>query len=172
MEKGHQGNSIEISRIGKFSFLFFFNRIVPTMISGKRVSELVSKKMRKGQGNTKHFQCTPSHSEWNLKSAEWKHLGRRMEESETKDERLMFQCWKSHDEQDSHFYVFVIPTLRSQPKQKGAKYCTTEPKPIFQGLLPRAQNWHNQNLCTDFRVSTGQRISLGTVTLATNIEEW
>lgn len=128
MEKGHQGNSIEISRIGKFSFLFFFNRIVPTMISGKRVSELVSKKMRKGQGNTKHFQCTPSHSEWNLKSAEWKHLGRRMEESET--QRMRGSCFSAGKVMMSRTVIFtclLYPHYEANQNRRGLNIVPLNP---------------------------------------------
>lgn len=39
----------------------------------------------------------------------------------------MFQCWKSHDEQDSHLYVFVRPILQSQPKQKGLNIVPLNP---------------------------------------------
>lgn len=84
----------------------------------------------------------------------------------------MFQCWKNHDEQDSHLCLCVCYTHTMKPtKKEEAKYCTTEPNLICQGLLPWAPYCDNQNLYIDFRVRRGQRIALNIVILATNIAD-
>lgn len=85
----------------------------------------------------------------------------------------MFQCWKKHDEQDSHLCLCVCYTHTTKPtKREGAKYCTVEANLIDQGLLPWAQYCDNENMNIDFRVSTSQRIALDIIILATDVAEW